>query len=282
MQFTCRSLLSIIIIFTIQLSAQSISFNHLTVEDGLSNNKVNTIIQDKTGFLWFGTDDGLNRYDGYNIKVYRHNNSDSNSISDNSIWSLLEDDSEYIWVGTKEGVLNRFDPRKEVFTKWEFKTPISGGDGIANLYEDRKKNIWIATRRSGVYKLNPQTKEILFWNRDTLNPSSLSHHSVRAIVEDNFGNILIGTYFGFNKINPEAPDKGFEKFFYKSGNPNSLSDSQIYNLSASSTDSNIIWIGTPRGLTQYNSRNNSFKRIEIPNPGKLQFGEGASTVRNGL
>ncbi|HSL87819.1 MAG TPA: two-component regulator propeller domain-containing protein, partial [Ignavibacteriaceae bacterium] len=71
--------------------AQSITFNHLTVEDGLSNNKVNTITQDKTGFIWFGTEDGLSRFDGYNFKIYRHDPSDSNTLSNNSIWALLED-----------------------------------------------------------------------------------------------------------------------------------------------------------------------------------------------
>ncbi len=58
--------------FQTKIFPQSITFNHLTVENGLSNNDVNTIIQDQTGFIWFGTDDGLNRYDGYNFKVFRH------------------------------------------------------------------------------------------------------------------------------------------------------------------------------------------------------------------
>ncbi len=258
--------------------SQQIIFKHLTVEDGLSNNKVNTVIQDETGFIWFGTDDGLNRYDGYNFKVFRNDPSDSNSLSSNSIWALFKDHSGYIWIGTKDGILNQYDPNQEIFIKWKLKTNVKGGNGIANIFEDSKKNIWIATRRSGVYKLNPETKEILYWNKDTSNISSLSHHSVRTIAEDNSGNILIGTYFGLNKFNPEEPGKGFEKFFYESDNNNSLSDNQIYNLSKSSTYPNIFWIGTPKGLTQYNSKNNSFKKIKIPNPDKLQFGSGASTV----
>jgi len=92
--------------------AQEIAFNHLTVQSGLSNNKVNTVIQDRTGFIWFGTEDGLNRYDGYNFKIFRHDPSDSNSLSGNSVWSLMEDHIGNIWIGTKGGVLNRFNPRK--------------------------------------------------------------------------------------------------------------------------------------------------------------------------
>jgi ligand-binding sensor domain-containing protein len=87
-----------------------ITFNHLTVEDGLSNNKVNTITQDKTGFIWFGTEDGLSRFDGYNFKIYRHDPSDSNTLSNNSIWALLEDSKGNIWIGTKDGTVNIFDP----------------------------------------------------------------------------------------------------------------------------------------------------------------------------
>ncbi len=273
------SLILIIVFFTVSEGlAQSITFNNLTVQNGLSNNKVNTVIQDKAGFIWFGTEDGLDRYDGYKFKIFRHDPGDSNSISDNNVWALLVDHSGYIWVGTKDGILNQYDPQKEIFVRWELKTNIRKGNSIAGLYEDSEKNIWLATRYRGVYKLNPETKEVLAWGTDISEPLSLSHHSARAITEDDSGNILIGTYYGFDKFNLEAPGKGFKKFFYDPVNPNSLSDDQIYNLSKSSTDSNIIWIGTPSGLTEYYSDTNFFKRIKIPNPDKLQFGNGASTV----
>lgn len=257
---------------------QEIKFRSLTVEDGLSNNKVNTVIQDKTGFIWFGTDDGLNRYDGYNFKVFRNDPSDSNSLSDNSIWALCEDHSGYIWIGTKEGNLNQFDPKKEIFIRWKLGNE-RRDNSIANIYEDSKNNIWIATRLKGIYKLNPKTNELFNWKRDTSNyPLGLSHHSVRAIAEDNYGNILIGTYSGFNIFDPEKPANGFEKFFYESSNNHGLSSNQVYNISPSVYNSNIFWIGIPGGLIKYNSKNKSFERIKIPNPKKLQFGSGASTV----
>lgn len=85
------------------IHSQSLTFNHLTVKDGLSNNEVNSIIQDKTGFIWMGTNDGLNIYNGYSFKTYRHIIKDSSSLSDNSIWCLLEDRSGFIWIGTKNG-----------------------------------------------------------------------------------------------------------------------------------------------------------------------------------
>lgn len=259
--------------------AQSITFSHLTVEDGLSNNDANTLIQDKTGFIWFGTEDGLNRYDGYKFKVFRNDPADSNSISDNAIWALLEDSKGYIWVGTKDGILNRFDPLTEKFSQWMLSKIKTNNSSITALYEDSKGNIWIGTRTRGVYKLNPVTGEIINWDRtnDSLK-TSLSSQSVRTITEDGSGNIIIGTYFGMNKFNPDLQFTGFDKFFSKKDDPNSLSNSQIYNISKSKTEPDIFWIGTPSGLTKYNSSDNSFIRIDIPNPDKLQFGTGASTV----
>ncbi|MFO7527108.1 MAG: two-component regulator propeller domain-containing protein, partial [Ignavibacteriaceae bacterium] len=259
--------------------AQSIVFSHLTVDDGLSNNDVNTLIQDKTGFIWFGTEDGLNRYDGYQFKIFRNDPADSNSISDNTIWALLEDSKGYIWAGTKNGILNRFNPLLENFSQLKLSVTNTSNNSITALFEDSKRNIWIGTRTSGVYKLNPVTGNIINWNRtnDSLK-TSLSSQSVRTIAEDRSGNIIIGTYHGMNKFNPDLPFTGFDKFFSINNDPNSLSNSQIYNISKSKTDPDIFWIGTPSGLTKFNSSDNSFKRINIPNPDKLQFGAGASTV----
>jgi ligand-binding sensor domain-containing protein len=117
--------------------AQSITFNHLTVEDGLSNNKVNTITQDKTGFIWFGTEDGLSRFDGYNFKLYRHNPSDSNTLSNNSIWAILEDRQGNIWIGTKDGNVNIFNPISEKFDQITPQPKLKDWNSITALYEDK-------------------------------------------------------------------------------------------------------------------------------------------------
>ena len=110
--------------------SQSITFNHLTVENGLSSNTVYSIIQDQAGFLWFGTDDGLNRYDGYNFKVFRQDPDDSNSVSSNNIWSLMVDHSGNIWIGTKAGELNRYNPRTEKFVSWKIQSDMAEENSI--------------------------------------------------------------------------------------------------------------------------------------------------------
>ena len=94
----------------------TINFRHIKSENGLSNSTIETILQDNRGFLWFGTRDGLNRYDGSQMIVYRNSSTDSSSISDNYITSLYEDKQHSLWVGTING-LNIFDPKLNRFMR---------------------------------------------------------------------------------------------------------------------------------------------------------------------
>ena len=274
-------IISLILIFGIESLdslAQSIKFNHLTVEDGLSNNIVNTVIQDRTGFMWFGTEDGLNRYDGYEFKVFRHISSDSSSLSDNSIWALTEDRKGNIWIGTKAGVLDRYNPENEKFTHWEIKSQHAGENSINVIYEDSKENIWIGTYKEGLYKLNPATKKIDHWVAKPEDEKSLSHNYIQDIIEDDYGNIIVGTYLGLNKFNPDLPRKGFEHFYFSNEQPNSLSNNLIWSLSESRFYPNKIWICTFNNLTKFDPRNSSFERIEIDNPDNFQYGKSVNSV----
>jgi signal transduction histidine kinase/ligand-binding sensor domain-containing protein/DNA-binding response OmpR family regulator len=260
------------------LFAQSIKFNHLTVKDGLSNNIVKTVIQDQAGFMWFATEDGLNRYDGYGFKLFRHNPSDSNSLSDNSVWALTEDKSGNIWIGTKAGILDRYDPLQEKFTHWKIKSKLTEENSINAIYEDGKKNIWIGTYKEGLYKLNPETNTIEHWVANPEDEKSLSHNYVQSIIEDDDSNIIIGTYTGLNKFNPDLPENGFEHFYYNNDNYNSLSGNLIWSLSKSDFYPGIIWICTFNNLTKFDSRKSSFERIEVANPDNFQYGKSVNSV----
>ena len=117
-----RSILFILLLAFIQAMnpdagyAQSLNFDHLTPEDGLSESTVLAITQDAEGFMWFGTREGLNRYDARKIKVYRNDPEDSTTLSDNFIYSLLWDRRGRLWIGTRNG-LNLFDPATETFKR---------------------------------------------------------------------------------------------------------------------------------------------------------------------
>jgi len=274
------NLLLIFVFINLQLivNAQSINFNRLTTNNGLSNNYVSNLIQDRLGFLWFATDDGLNRFDGYDFKVFRNNPSDKFSISDNSTFAITEDDSGRIWIGTKIGYLNCYDPILDKFTYWKIESEITKDNSITNIHIDKKFNVWIGTYRSGLYKLDTKTGKTLNWTHKKDDPKSLSNNYISSIVEDDFGNLWIGTFNGLNQFNPNNSNTHFVKYFFDKNNPNSLSDNIIWGIAESKSDKNKMWLGTANGLSILNTETKNFSRINIPNPDNLQFGNGTGTV----
>ncbi len=274
------NLLLIFVFINLQLivNAQSINFNRLTTNNGLSNNYISNLIQDRLGFLWFATDDGLNRFDGYDFKVFRNNPSDKSSISDNSTFAITEDDSGRIWIGTKIGYLNCYDPVLDKFTYWKIESEITKDNSITNIHIDKKFNVWIGTYRSGLYKLDTKTGKTLNWTHKKDDPKSLSNNYISSIVEDDFGNLWIGTFNGLNQFNPNNSNTHFVKYFFDKNNPNSLSENIIWGIAESKFEKNKLWLGTANGLTILNTETKSFSRINIPNPDNLQFGNGTGTV----
>ncbi|MCZ7615662.1 MAG: hypothetical protein M5T52_19470 [Ignavibacteriaceae bacterium] len=138
-----------------QIFSQSIPFGQLTAKQGLSNSFVNCLLQDHYGFIWFGTDDGLNRFDGYEIKVYRNNPDAKSSISENIIWAMYEDRSGYLWIGTKSGGLNKYDPRNDSFEHFKLDSTSTDEINITCIYEDSKNNLWIGSYKHGLFRFNP-------------------------------------------------------------------------------------------------------------------------------
>jgi ligand-binding sensor domain-containing protein len=137
--------------------AQQLRFKHITSEDGLSTNFVKTIIQDDLGFMWFGTQDGLNKYDGYQIKVFKNDPTNLHSISCSDVTALKVMRSNLILVGTREG-LNFFDPITEKFSKLK---KIDGrlNSIINTIYKLDDKNALIGTE-GGLFILNFQDSTI--------------------------------------------------------------------------------------------------------------------------
>lgn len=143
-------LASLLLAIPAPLAAQNhqIKFEHLTVENGLSQNTVRSIVQDHQGFMWFGTDDGLNKFDGYRFTHYKNLLGDSSSLSNNTVHVIYEDKSGTLWIGT-EGGLNRFDRSTETFRHFRHDPddPQSLHDNIVSaIYEDAAGTLWIGTQ----------------------------------------------------------------------------------------------------------------------------------------
>ncbi len=144
-------------------------FTHLTTNDGLSQSYVTAIVQDRRGFMWFATRDGLNRYDGNAFVVYKSNPNDPGSLSSNFIQGLLEDDHGYLWVATNTGV-NRFDPTTERCTRYLHDTSSAGsigGASVKSIAQDSRGYLWFGTEDGGLDKLDPATGIFTHYRNDS-------------------------------------------------------------------------------------------------------------------
>lgn len=138
---------------------QNVIFKSITTQEGLSSNDVNCLIQDKFGFIWIGTDNGLNRFDGTEFKIFRNKQNNTNSISDNGIWSLYEDRIGNIWIGTKGGVVNKYSPEYETIEHIKLAEKGSTSNSITAILEDNNGSIWIGTYSQGLLTITHQQRK---------------------------------------------------------------------------------------------------------------------------
>lgn len=182
--------------------SQSI-FKKINQSNGLSNDRVNCIVKEENSFIWVGTTNGLNRYDGNNIKVYSKQN---NNLSSNDISDLLIDRSGKIWIATIGGGLNLFLPLEDKFEIYKSipndSTTIPSNE-INTLFEDSKGNIWLGTKK-GMSKLDRDSRTFISYTHQNKNNASISNNDIRSFHEDLNGNLWIGTFGG-----------GLNKFSFK-------------------------------------------------------------------
>lgn len=148
---------------------RDLKFTHLTTNDGLSQGYVVVILQDRRGFMWFATRDGLNRYDGNAFVVYKNNPNDSGSLSSNFLQDLMQDDHGYLWIATNTGV-NKFDPATERCTRYlhDSDNPNSlGGASVKSIAQDSRGSLWFGTEDSGLDKLDPTTGTFTHYRNDS-------------------------------------------------------------------------------------------------------------------
>lgn len=227
-------------------AGKPIRFDHLSLEQGLSQSAVLCIFQDKRGFMWFGTEDGLNRYDGYGFTVYRHDPSDPRSLPSDVVWAIDEDAAGDLWIGTEGGGIARWDRKANSFTRFrhEASQPASlASDAVRALHVDRTGALWIGTRDAGLDRLDPGTGLATHYRHDPADAASLSDNSVYVLHEDPSGSLWVGTSGGLNRL--DTARNGFVHYRHDPANAGSLSEDQVRSVVADAEGS--LWVGTQHG-----------------------------------
>lgn len=212
-------------------------FHQLSVKDGLCEGTVRAIVEDSRGFMWFGTEDGLNKYDGYKFSVYKNDSDNKFSVSSNNIKCLLSDSKGNLWIGTRHG-LNLYDPIQDKF--FNYTSPgyealkYTNGD-IEAITEDKSGVLWLVSETFGLLKINSLNEVPEKYNYQ----SNDSYGSFCSVEVEKDGNLLLGSTDGLFRFNTKF--KTFEDLRNKYGN-----DFQVRDIYYDKNDN--LWLATTKGL----------------------------------
>ena len=279
----------------VQVSATSanmprnIQFAHVTTAQGLSQQFVQSVVQDSSGYIWFGTQDGLNRYDGHTVVAYVHDRSRKGSLSDSFVWSMLVDRAGGLWVATERGV-NRYDPKTDSFSQ-----PFAelgglhkvGEPRVRSIIQDRKGIFWLGTVKDGIIAIDPVRATVQRWQprapaSDVALPrsgsgSGLPEGTVMALLEDSRGQLWLGLDGGgLARFDPVA--NTFIQYRHAAQDARSLSDDHVRTVHEDR--SGRIWVGTATGgLNLFDSATDKFERFaHDPNDANSLHGGQVSAI----
>lgn len=236
---------------------ESLQFNHIGTREGLSQVNVNRIIQDSRGFMWIGTRNGLNRYDGYKFVIYRNDVKDPGSISNNMIIDLAEDRDGNIWAATQLG-LSKFDRKTESFIRYihDDHDPKSLSNNLVNhITIDHLGNLWVATQNGGLDKYDMKSKEFHHHQHVDGNINNVSNDNIRTVYEDSAYNLWVGTAQGGLSLYDRKA-----KTFTRIRSTDPLKDIKATNITCIFEDQQKkLWVGTQDdGLYLYDRKSNNF------------------------
>lgn len=234
---------------------EQLKFEHLGVNEGLMHNSIATILQDKNGYMWFGSSNGLYRYDGYDFVYYSNSPDDNFSLLSNKVNALFEDSKGVLWVGTKLGLCH-YDREEDRFVSGLNSRNMDAkvrqiSDPVGCIKEDQYGALWVGTRY-GLYQIlkDSDTSYSVQLINSGSSENSLTHNNVNSIEEDHLGRLWIGTNMGLNLLQRSKDGKfSFKRYINKPEDKNSLSNNYVSKILKGADGR--LWIGTKKGLNLF-------------------------------
>ncbi|NML62098.1 response regulator [Massilia sp. RP-1-19] len=249
MNHTIKHLLAALALFGMLVAAsqavapaRTLRFEHLSVDQGLAQESVLAIAQDRDGFMWFGSQAGLSRFDGYRVVVYRHQIDNPKSLVNNWVRVLHVDERGDLWIGT-DGGIDRFDPNTNAFTHYLLQETVRRGNGnrhIRAITDAGNNGLWIATS-DGLQHLDIATGKFTVWHKVPGDPTSLSDNQVDALAVDASGRLWVGTAGGLDSLAP-----GARSFMHHPVTDRDLRYNAVQALVVDAQQT--LWIGSMGGL----------------------------------
>ncbi|MYM28010.1 histidine kinase [Duganella sp. CY15W] len=226
----------------------TLNFEQLSVKDGLAQETVTAIVQDQQGYMWFGSQHGLSRYDGYRVTVYRTIPNDPRSLADNWVQVLHVDKKNRLWVGTRGG-LQRFDPATGDFTRFPVAPDAPGRSGrqqVQAIISDGYGQLWLGTS-DGVHHFDPESGRYQVLRHDPADPGSLANDRVNALALDADGGLWVGLKQGLDRLAAGATQ--FQHFHIDTpARPNApLNEVQQLRID----QHQVLWLVTMDGLVSW-------------------------------
>ncbi len=249
-----------------------LNFTHYSLDEGLSQSSVFAIHKDRRGFMWFGTESGLNRFDGYHFTTFYNLAFDSTSISGNNITSICEDDSGYLWIATAGGGLNRYDWRTERFSHFHSHPADSsslGNDTVGAVFIDQHHTLWALTAAGGMDRFDPLHSRFIRYRHDPHKTSGLDDNRILSLhFSQQDDRLWIGTTTGLNYY--DRAQDAIVRYQPAAGPPPWRA---INNLFSSCSEPAILWIAT--GLHSNPAAGRGLFRLDIRTGAITPFGHRA-------
>ncbi len=232
------------------------AFRHLTIEEGLSQSTVNDILQDQQGFMWLATQDGLNRYDGSEFRVWKTDPDDQFSLGDSYVTRIVEGAGDLLWVGTDAAGFGSFDRATGRFTSVGGGGPDQPGNDfeVTDLALDGQGVVWVATRRLGLIRHDPALGTLTMYRASSGPVPDWPSDEVLSVLVDATGRVWAGTAAGLACLLPG--DGGIEFYRHDPADSRSLCSDRVTAIYQGNAGE--LWLGTDRGLDRFLSRQGGF------------------------